>query len=40
MVGIYSSPLETMNYLTLNGLLVDKGIKYFEAEAINTNGNT
>ena len=34
------NPLETIKYLTLNDFLIDKGMKYFEAEAINTNGNT
>ena len=34
------NPLETIKYLTLNDFLIDKGMKYFEAEAINTNGDT
>ena len=34
------TPLETMKYVTSNNCLIDKGMKYFEAEAINTNENT
>ena len=32
--------LDTMKYLTLNDFLIDKGMKNFEAEAINTIGDT
>ena len=34
------TPLETMKYVTSNNCLIDKGMKYFEAEAINTDENT
>ena len=37
--GVFT-PLETMKYVTSNNCLIDKGMKYFEAEAINTNENT
>ena len=37
-MGVFT-PLETMKYVTSNGCLIDKGIKYFEAEAVNTNEN-
>ena len=33
-------PLEAMKYVTSNNCLIDKGMKYFEAEALNTNENT
>ena len=36
--GVY--PLETMKYLTSNDCLIDKRMRYFEAEAIKTNENT
>ena len=38
-MGVFTS-LETMKYLTSNDCLIDKRMKYFEAEAINTNENT
>ena len=38
-MGVFT-PLETMTYLTSNYCLIDKGMKYFETEAINTNENT
>ena len=37
-MGVFT-PLETIKYLTSNDCLIDKGMKYFEAEAINTNEN-
>ena len=36
--GVYH--LETMKYLTSNDCLIDKRMRYFEAEAIKTNENT
>ena len=39
LIGVFT-PLETMKYVTSNNWLIDKGMKYFEAEAINTNENT
>ena len=38
-MGVFS-PLENMKYLTSNDHLIDKGMKYFETEAIKTNENT
>ena len=38
-MGVFT-PLEIMKYVTSNNCLIDKGMKYFEAEAINTNENT
>ena len=38
-MGVFT-PTETMKYLTSNDCLIKKGMKYFEAEAINTNENT
>ena len=35
-MGVFT-PLETMKYVTSNNCLIDKGMKYFESEAINTN---
>ena len=39
LMGMFT-PLETMKYLTSSDCLLDIGMKYFEAEAINTNENT
>ena len=36
LMEVFTLP-ETMKYLTSNDCLVNKGMKYFEAEAINTN---
>ena len=36
LMGVFTLP-ETMKYLTSNDCLTNKGMKYFEAEAINTN---
>ena len=38
-MGVFTPP-ETMKYLTSNDCLINKGMKYFEAEAIKTNENT
>ena len=37
--GVFTPP-ETMKYLNSNDGLINKGMKYFEAEAIKTNENT
>ena len=37
--GVFT-PLQTKKYLIQNDHLIDRGVKYFRAEAINTNGNT
>ena len=39
LMGVFT-PIETMKYLTSNNCFINKGMKYFEAEAINTNENT
>ena len=36
LMGVFT-PMETMKYVTSNDCLIDKGMEYFEAEAINTN---
>ena len=38
-MGVFT-PLETMKYVISNNCLIDKGMKYFEAEAIKTNEST
>ena len=38
-MGIFTS-LQTMKYMTLNDHFIGRGMKYFEVEVINTNGNT
>ena len=38
-MGVFT-PEGTMKYLTSNDCLLDKGMKYSEGEAINTNENT
>ena len=38
-MGVFN-PLKTMEYLTSSDYIIDKGIKYFEVEVINTNENT
>ena len=39
LMGIFT-PLQTMKYMTLNDHFIGRGMKYFEVEVINTNGNT
>ena len=39
LMGVFT-PLETMKYVTSNDCLIDKGMKYFEAQARNTNEKT
>ena len=38
-MGVFN-PLKTMEYLTSSDCIIDKGMKYFEVEVINTNENT